>query len=50
MRPGFRDVLLGLMQNEEEVLSVNDRQCPNALGAPLDEGEKLYIELQNMYI
>ena len=52
-RPGFRDLLLALMLNEEEVLCVPDGHEEGSqagvLGAPLKEGEGLYLDLQKQY-
>ena len=51
-RPGFRDLLLGLVGNEGEVLSIpNSHKGGQAvvLGAPLSAAETLYPDLQNFY-
>eukprot|EP00731_Ephydatia_muelleri_P015159 Em0008g879a len=54
-RPAFRDIYLSLHQSTEFVLQVPDDARlthPQAgiLGAPLDAGEKMYIDLQKSYI
>ena len=53
-RPSFRDIHLSLSQNQEHVLQIPEEAAsthPQAavLGAPLEAGEKMYMDLQNSY-
>ena len=53
-RPGFRDMLLSLLENKSVVLRVPPEEAtshPQAavLGAPLEAGEGMYTTLQNIY-
>ena len=55
LRPGFRDLLLALLQNVEVVLAIpEDAQTAHAqasvLGAPLEAGEQMYRDLQQTYM
>ena len=54
-RPSFRDIHLSLSQNQAFVLHVPEEAAsthPQAavLGAPLEAGENMYIELQKSYL
>ena len=54
-RPQFREIVVTLSQSEEILLHIPEeftRGHPQAsvLGAPLEAGRNLYIELQNTYI
>ena len=53
-RPGFRDTLLALLENEQEVMSIprmdiGSNSLAVVLGAPLDAGFNMYTELQTKY-
>eukprot|EP00731_Ephydatia_muelleri_P015152 Em0008g872a len=53
-RPTFRDIYLSLYQSTEFVLKVPDdarltHPQAGVLGAPLEAGEKMYIDLQKIY-
>ena len=53
-RPEFREILLGLLENESVVLVIppEDKAThPQAgvLGAPLEAGQRMYSALQNTY-
>ena len=53
-RPGFRDILLSLLEDEEEILrmprdAVGSNSLVAVLGASLDAGFNLYTELQTKY-
>ncbi|KAL5491565.1 hypothetical protein EMCRGX_G016873 [Ephydatia muelleri] len=53
-RPSFRDIHMSLFQDQDFVLHVPEEAAsthPQAavLGAPLEAGEKMYIELQKSY-
>ena len=52
-RPGFRKILLSLLENEEDVLSipfdVGSNSLAAILGGPLDAGFNMYTELQTKY-
>jgi len=55
LRPGFRDLLLALLQNVEVVLAIpEDARATHAqasvLGAPLEAGEQMYHDLQQTYL
>ena len=54
-RPKFRDIFLVLIENETFILSLpqeahETHQLSATLGAPLEAGEMIYRDLQNMYI
>ena len=54
-RPQFRDIHLSLSQNDEHVLKIPDEALqthPQAgiLGAPLEAGENMYINIQKTYV
>ena len=54
-RPQFREIVVALSQSEEILLHIPEevtRDHPQAsvLGAPLEAGRNLYIELQNTYL
>ena len=54
-RPGFRDMLLSLLENKSVVLRVPPEEAgshPQAavLGASLEAGEGMYTALQKIYI
>ena len=52
-RPGFRDILLSLLEDEQTVLripkDIGSNSLAAVLGAPLDAGFSMYIELQTLY-
>ena len=52
-RPGFRDILLSLLEDEQTVLSIpkdiGSNSLAAVLGAPLEAGFNMYTELQTMY-
>ena len=52
-RPGFRSILLTLMEKEETVLNVpsdaGSEQLAAVLGAPLEAGFNMYSQLQTVY-
>ena len=53
-RPGFRDILLSLLESKSVVLRVPPEDAdshPQAavLGAPLEAGHGMYTALQNIY-
>ena len=53
-RPGFRDMLLSLLESKSVVLRVPPEEAgshPQAavLGAPLEAGHGMYTALQNIY-
>ena len=53
-RPSFREMLLCLLENKTVVLTIPSRaksSHPQAgvLGAPIEAGQSMYTELQNMY-
>ncbi len=55
VRPGFRDVVLTLVGNEEVVLSIPEEDSSThplagVLGALLEAGENMYTRLQKRYI
>ncbi len=50
----FRDIVLTLIGNEKMVLSIPEKDSSThplagVLGAPLETGENMYIQLQNTY-
>ena len=54
-RPNFRTILLNLLENEEDVLSIpqealDTHQLAGVLGSPLKAGERMYEDLQTKYI
>ena len=54
LRPGFKDVLLQLMEPESIVLAIPDKdltthQLAGVLGAPVSAGERMYKDLQWKY-
>lgn len=54
-RPGFREMLLFLLENKSVVLHIPPQDMTShplagVLGAPLEAGEKMYTELQNAHI
>ena len=54
-RPGFNDIMLVLLQNDQSLLNIPEEDLsshPQAgvLGASLEAGENVYKTLQNMYI
>jgi hypothetical protein len=52
-RPGFRKILLGLLEKEEMVLNIPSDMVTSSqeavLGAPLEAGFNLYPQLQSVY-
>ena len=55
LRPGFRDLLLALLENEEAVLTIpEDALATHAqagvLGAPLEAGVDMYHAAQQAYV
>ena len=52
-RPGFRKILLALLEKEEMVLSIPSDKVTSSqaavLGAPLESGFNLYPQLQSVY-
>ena len=53
-RPGFNDIMLVLLRNDQSLLEIPEEDCsshPQAgvLGASLETGENMYKTLQNMY-
>ena len=53
-RPGFRNILLALLEDEEQVLNIPSRDVGSnsmavVLGAPLDSAFNMYPELQTKY-
>ena len=52
-RPGFRKILLALLEKEETVLHIPNDMVTNSqtavLGAPLEAGFNLYPQLQSVY-
>ena len=53
-RPGFRNILLALLEDEEQTLSIPPRDVGSnslavVLGAPLDGAFNMYTELQTKY-
>ena len=54
-RPQFRDIHLILSQNDEHVLKIPDKDLQThsqagVLGAPLEAGENMYIDIQKTYV
>ena len=54
-RPGFHDIMLILLQNDQSLLDIPEEDLsshPQAgvLGDSLEAGENMYKTLQNMYI
>ena len=54
-RPSFRELLLTLLNNPEEVLSVppgtlGTHHLAGVLGSPLEAGESLYRDLRDRYL
>eukprot|EP00731_Ephydatia_muelleri_P029674 Em0021g197a len=55
LRPSFRDIHLRLCQDENTLLRIPNEallSSPQAglLGAPLEAGEKMYLDLQKYYV
>ena len=52
-RPGFRKILLSLLEDEESVLcippGIEGDSLAAVLGGPLDAGFNMYTELQSKY-
>ena len=52
-RPGFRKILLSLLEDEESVLcipsDIDEDSLAAILGGPLDAGFNMYTELQTKY-
>jgi hypothetical protein len=53
-RPGFREVLLSLLDNAEEMISIppealDTHPLAGVLGSPLEAGENMYPDLQSQY-
>ena len=53
-RPSFRNMLLCLLENKTVVLTIPSRDKSShhqagVLGAPIEAGERMYTELQNIY-
>ena len=53
-RPGFREVLLSLLGNPEEMTSIplealDTHPLAGVLGSPLEAGENMYLDLQSQY-
>ena len=53
-RPSFRDLLLTLLDNLKEVLSIPQEDLDThshagVLGSPLEAGEHMYRDLQDRY-
>ena len=52
-RPGFRDILMALLDDEREVLNIptdiGSNSLAAVLGAPLDAGFNMYTDLQTKY-
>ena len=53
-RPSFRELLLTLLSNPKEVLSIplealDTHNLAGVLGSPLKAGENMYRDLQNRY-
>ena len=54
-RPSFRDILLGLLDKPDAVLSIppealDTHHLAGVLGSPLEAGENMYKDLQNRYL
>ena len=54
-RPPFRELLLTLLNNPEEVLSIlpgtlGTHHLAGVLGSPLEAGESLYRDLRDRYL
>ena len=54
-RPQFRDIHQILSQNDEHVLKIPDKDLQThsqagVLGAPLEAGENMYIDIQKTYV
>lgn len=54
VRPKYREILTVLLDEEHKVLSIPTEDAstyPQAclLGAPIEEGEKMYLDLQECY-
>ena len=54
-RPSFRELLLTLLNNPEEVLSIppgtlGTQHLAGVLGSPLEAGEGLYRDLRDRYL
>jgi hypothetical protein len=54
-RPSFRELLLILLGNPEQVLSIpagtlGTHHLAGVLGSPLDAGESLYRDLRDRYL
>ena len=55
LRPGFRDLLFALLDNEEAVLTIPDDALEThaqagVLGAPLEAGMNMYYAMQQAYV
>ena len=55
VRPSFRDIVLTLVGSEEMVLNIPEEDSSTSplagvLGAPLEAGEGMYLELQRRYL
>ena len=53
-RPGFREILLSLLGNPEDMLSIpqealDAHPLAGLLGSPLEAGENMYPDLHNQY-